>query len=290
VRSVTLTDGARVWAPNRRDVRLVERELSAAGAGFVLDAGDRVVDVGANAGLYSIALARRYGRLRLVLVEPNPEVFAALTRNAAEHLAACEVALIDCAVADAPGWAELEVDPRLTVAGSITPGAMGAAARRDAPGREWIAAAVRDAAPIGELSPAVATLALRALETPGLSSLIVGAATLLHRAHERGRRRRLQRLRRPVRTISQLIAEHAFERVDLLKIDVEGAELAALRGIEHIDWPKIRQLLVEVHDVDGRLATVEAMLRERGYRVRRQPSIWALHDLLGIATLEAVRP
>ena len=62
-----------------------------------------------------------------------------------------------------------------------------------------------------------------------------------------------------------------------------------LDGIEPADWPRIRRLVIEAHDVDGRIAGLEAMLRGRGYRVRRQPNVWAIHDLLGIATIEAAR-
>ena len=43
-------------------------------------------------------------------------------------------------------------------------------------------------------------------------------------------------------TVSALISEHSLERVDLLKIDVEGAELDVLRGIDQKDWPTIRQV------------------------------------------------
>ena len=44
--------------------------------------------------------------------------------------------------------------------------------------------------------------------------------------------------------------------MDLLKIDVERAEKEVLQGILPSDWPKIRQVAMEVHDVDGGLQTV----------------------------------
>ena len=53
-----------------------------------------------------------------------------------------------------------------------------------------------------------------------------------------------------LRTLSEVIAEAGLERIDLLKIDVQKAELDVLMGLDDSDWPKIRQMVVEVHDVD----------------------------------------
>ena len=92
----------------------------------------------------------------------------------------------------------------------------------------------------------------------------------------------------------------ALPRIDLLKIDVEGDELACLFGLDRVDdsslsggesdsdrssssgggsgvatrrrevewswWARIDRIVVEVHDIDGRLAAVVALLRARGFR------------------------
>ena len=59
-----------------------------------------------------------------------------------------------------------------------------------------------------------------------------------------------------------------LKKVDLLKVDVERAELAVLRGISDSDWPKIRQIVIEVHDIDGRLAEVKRLLTvDAGFQV-----------------------
>ncbi|MBA2676112.1 amino acid adenylation domain-containing protein, partial [Ramlibacter sp.] len=65
-------------------------------------------------------------------------------------------------------------------------------------------------------------------------------------------------------TLSQAIREAGVERIDLLKIDVEKSELDVLSGIEPQDWPKIRQMVIETHDIDGRVDTIRAMLGAHG--------------------------
>ncbi|MFF4655690.1 FkbM family methyltransferase [Streptomyces sp. NPDC001381] len=64
--------------------------------------------------------------------------------------------------------------------------------------------------------------------------------------------------------------------IDLLKVDVEGAEAEVLAGIDAADWPRIGALQLEVADVDGRLAEVERLLRGHGYTVGSSPvpRIW----------------
>lgn len=61
--------------------------------------------------------------------------------------------------------------------------------------------------------------------------------------------------------IHSMLHAQGLERVDLLKVDVERAELDVLRGVRREDWLRIRQVVLEVHDVDGRLAAVQELLQ-----------------------------
>lgn len=76
-----------------------------------------------------------------------------------------------------------------------------------------------------------------------------------------------QELTCDLRTVSWFLRDAALDRVDLLKIDVERAELDVLAGIEESDWPKIEQVVVEVHDEQGRCAQIERELTGRNFRV-----------------------
>jgi FkbM family methyltransferase len=70
-----------------------------------------------------------------------------------------------------------------------------------------------------------------------------------------------------LRTMSSVLRDESIARVDLLKIDVERAEMEVLRGVEESDWPRIAQVVIEVHDEHGRGAEISRALTRRGFRV-----------------------
>ena len=79
-------------------------------------------------------------------------------------------------------------------------------------------------------------------------------------------------------SVDRLSAYLAPDRpVDLLKMDVEGAEVDVLLGIDAEHWPLVRQVVLEVQDLDGRLDAVTDLLRRNGLEpaVRQAPLIGA---------------
>lgn len=76
--------------------------------------------------------------------------------------------------------------------------------------------------------------------------------------------------RAPVVTVSTLMRLQGIDSVDLMKVDVEGAELDVLRGIRQEDWSKIKQIVMEVHDVQGRLQAACEVLQQQGYTVHTE--------------------
>lgn len=70
-----------------------------------------------------------------------------------------------------------------------------------------------------------------------------------------------------LRTLSEIINEQQITRIDLLKIDVQKSELDVLSGIATGDWEKIMQIVLEVHDIDGRLEAIKDLLSRHGFNV-----------------------
>ncbi len=69
-------------------------------------------------------------------------------------------------------------------------------------------------------------------------------------------------------TISEIIRSYNLTGVDLLKIDVEKSEFEVLEGIDKDDWSKIRQIVMEVHDLnDEQIKQLENIFRTNGFQV-----------------------
>lgn len=99
----------------------------------------------------------------------------------------------------------------------------------------------------------------------------------------------LQQVKCPVRKLSCVIDELEIQAIDLLKIDVEGEEYEVLQGIEAKDWPKIKQIIAEVHDQDGRLEQIKQMLHTHGFVVKTRKRELLPSTFVDIFNLYAVR-
>ena len=83
---------------------------------------------------------------------------------------------------------------------------------------------------------------------------------------------RAQTYQSQLHTLSEVMRTEKVKRIDLLKIDVQRAELDVLNGIEPQDWERIGQVVMEVHDGkgtenEGRVAAITTLLESRGFTV-----------------------
>lgn len=74
----------------------------------------------------------------------------------------------------------------------------------------------------------------------------------------------LREVRAPVATLGQMLKRNHIARVDLLKIDVEGAELDVLLGLDADTWPRVQQVVMETHNRQGMRAKIEHLLTHHG--------------------------
>jgi len=189
--------------------------------------GDLVLDVGANVGVAAAFFASECGAGTVHCFEPVHPICELLRENVGAH-PACVVH--ELGLSRAPGTAEITF-----YRGAAAMSGLYADPERD---RQLVHTALTN---LGA-TPEEADERLRGAYEP-------------------------QTLSCELTTLSAFLREQRIDRVDLLKIDVERAELDVLAGIEEDDWAAIRQLAVEVHDERGRLAAVADDLGARGFRV-----------------------
>jgi FkbM family methyltransferase len=72
----------------------------------------------------------------------------------------------------------------------------------------------------------------------------------------------------PIKRLSYFLDDHrSLTSIDLLKIDVEGAELEVLGGVDDAHWTMIRNVVMEFCDLSGPVDEVECLLQSKGFIV-----------------------
>jgi hypothetical protein len=100
-----------------------------------------------------------------------------------------------------------------------------------------------------------------------------------------------QQLLKDVQTWNDsIIKNHNIDKIDLVKIDVEGAELMVMKSISKEAFSRIKQIVIEVHDIDDRTNVLTSMLREHGFNVKKsERESLETQNLFRLDTLYAVR-
>ncbi|HVG06172.1 MAG TPA: amino acid adenylation domain-containing protein [Thermoanaerobaculia bacterium] len=229
-----LPDGTVLAHRNPGETDFLFREIFEEGEyfrhGVSLRDGDLVLDVGANIGLFTL-LAGRAADVRVHAFEPIPALAGTLRVNAELH--GLDARIHDCGLSDVDGAAELTYYPHVSLISG------------------------RHSDPAGERG--------------AVRSFILGQGgdglTPEQVEELLDERLRSERISCRMRTLSGFLAEEGIAEVGLLKIDVEKSEMEVLGGLRDEDWPKIRQVVVEVYDEHGRLEQALGLLRRHGFEV-----------------------
>lgn len=225
--------------------------------GLTLNDGDCVFDVGGNIGTTTLFMHSLGRRITSYTFEPAPRLFEILRVNASRY--APRARLFNYGISNQAGEAEFTFYPNSPGMSTFHP--------RLEEERETLLAIMEN-----QLEQGMA----------GMEGVMRHADDLLHE------RLRAETFRCTLRPLSQVIYEHQVARVDLLKVDVQKSELQVLEGIEPGDWPKVRQVVLEVHDVDGGLDRVTSLLDRQGFEIIAEQD--EMYTGSRLYNLYAVRP
>jgi amino acid adenylation domain-containing protein/FkbM family methyltransferase len=256
---VPLPNGMAVASPSPDEALFLYRQIfdHAEYSRFGVRPGDGavVVDIGANIGLFSLWASRQARDVRLVAVEPNPDTIPYLRANLG--LYAPDADLVEAAVTDRAGTAELTSFPELTYLSGL-----------------------------GQRQEAASELVLSHHDRAGAAATEAERAALLADV-----RRRLDAVTHVVPTITlpDLFRRLGLDRVDLLKINAEGAELSILRGLGPEHWPRVAQVCLEVERASVAGPEIRAMLAAAGFEVN-EAGDWNLGAGADVSYVYATRP
>ena len=234
-RAYELPNGLPVFHRNKNETDFLYREIFGDASylrhGIELPADACIFDVGANTGIFTVFALTHCPDAEVFAFEPIPPVCDILKLNARLH--GRRVHVFDCGVSNRASTAEFTYYPHLSIMSSRF-GDVEAE-------RNVIKAFIGDG------------------ESTGLRPEIVEDILTDRLA--------VERVVCQLRPLSDVIRERGVERIDLLKVDVEKSELDVLEGVDAAHWPMIRQVVIEVHDTDGRLNRIERLLTEQGFEV-----------------------
>jgi FkbM family methyltransferase len=228
--------------------------------GITLVPGDVVFDVGANIGAFALHASRRAGGgLELFCFEPIPPVYAALERNLADNpvLGAAKKHLYQAGLTSmgGPSRATFHYFKRLPCDTTlhIDEKREEFAAFFQAKGQKLDEQMRRVPGGVGRVVGGLTKRSVSGIATSPLTRAALDRAL------------GLTKLDCPLTSIDAIVAADRVDRIDLLKVDVEGAELDVLLGIGPTTWPKIKQVVMEGHDKGGRLDRIKGLLIAAGF-------------------------
>jgi FkbH-like protein/FkbM family methyltransferase len=205
--------------------------------GIRLQDGDTVVDIGANIGLFSLFVMSRCKDPKIYAFEPAPVVYDLLKANCAAY-GANGIRALNVGVSDRSKIATFTFYEKSSVFSGFH--------SDETEDREAIQTVVRN------------MLKSESVAGESFEEYVdeLTADRLRRKTHECR-----------LTSVSDIIRENRIEKINLLKIDAEKSELDIIKGIEDRDWPKIDQIVIEIHDrTREAVKRVQDLLGERGYR------------------------
>ena len=244
----------------RMDIPALRREVDEYfDIGVSVKPGDTVFDVGANIGMFALLVAERCaGDVELHCFEPIPPIFAALEQNVRDNpmLAKSKVRLHNLGLTSDTSQREIEFN---YFRNNPTDSTYDLDSKRKEFEQYFETLGARVGGKLGAIGPVGRGVAKAVASMPrGPVGRFVGDKFM-------GR----ETVRCQLRTMSEIIEAEHVERIDVLKIDVEGAELHVLQGISDEHWPRVRSVVLEGHDHDDRRSEIVELMTSHGLTIEK---------------------
>ncbi|RAO67067.1 uncharacterized protein BHQ10_003079 [Talaromyces amestolkiae] len=265
---VALSNTLSCYAPNPKEAEFIYKEIfedhcydipNLLPASRLESSDPFIIDAGANIGLFTLYMKQKYPNSKILAFEPAPQLFGLLCRN---------LELNDIQFVENGSHPHDDVENGVEVF------------------------------PVG-LSTKESEEKLTYYPTlPSNSTLKPEEKALLHRE--------------AVKTSGQEMADHWFggsyeidvklqrlghylnnrskewRVIDLLKVDVEGAELDVLKGLDDRHWDLIQNIVLETMEKSGIRPEIEELLKRKGFEFTIEGAPWAPEEFYTIRAYREV--
>ena len=213
-----------------------------------------IIDAGANVGMFTIWQMRQRPNARILAFEPAPVTFEALQKNLHLHDITSDVDSSETTASETPS------QPNVTLhqcgLGKEPHSSMTLTYYPKLPGSSTLFRSEKEMVRELVLEEWGMTPMDAMFEKPEEISIPIKRLSTFLRQEE-------------VRTGKKL------ERIDLLKVDVEGAEVDVLEGLDDEDLKLVRNVTMEIFDVDGKLELAKQLLESKEFKVDCELAEWS---------------
>ena len=251
MKKTKLHNGSKIFCLSSLEAQMLSKHIDGYLDGFInIKDGDVVVDVGANIGMLGFTLSEKFEKIEILSFEPIEEIYSILDANS-KLSGNNKFKVYNIGLSDFNRKENFTYYPFMPSLSNSNP--------KIWENKKDLVKAVK-----GSLKEAPSNWWWSKMIPPFLYPLIVRMLT-----------RNKKIVSCNLKTLSTVIDEYEVEKIDLLEIDCEGNELKVINGIDEKHWTIIKQLVIEVHDIDNRLNYIKNLLKSRGYnlKIEQEPSL-----------------
>lgn len=240
--SATLEDGTKVYCLQKPEALVLDSHVDGyLTNGITINPGDIIFDVGANIGVFGIRAMQKHPDVKVYAFEPIPDIFEVLDANA-EKYGRERFVTLPFGVSTEKGEAVFDYYP-------------------NSPALSTSHSDMWDENPDHFARAVEGSIRTMPKQIWWAKFVPTSFSKLIARYLRSGKKT----IHCQLRSISEIIEEHNIPKIDLLKIDCEGAELAALQGIKEEHWNLVNKVVVEVHDTEERVKVIKEMFKNHGF-------------------------
>jgi len=240
---ITLADKTKIHCISTLEAQMLDIHVSGyLNDNIVINNGDTIVDIGANIGLFGHRLSQRYKDIKIIAIEPIQSIFEVLQENvklSENH----NYKIFPYGISNKNESKDIVYYPNSTPMSTFN-------------------------SELWNNNQLLLAFTGTMNNAPKIWWWAKFVPTLFYPMIVYWLKRGSKNITCELKTLSYIIEDNSLEKIDLLKIDCEGNELKVLNGIAPKHWKIIKQIIIEIHNINDRYHTISKLLIKEGFKLK----------------------